>query len=108
MPSFDTRVPAVLVRLDRNPFHHGTLGAARSLGRAGVPVHAVLESPTSPAARSRYVRSVRTRPEPLSPSALPLPWPTSCSGSRPNWRPPRSSSPSTTSAPSPWPNTALN
>ncbi|MFG2643110.1 ATP-grasp domain-containing protein [Streptomyces sp. NPDC048370] len=71
MPSFDTRVPAVLVRLDRNPFHHGTLGAARSLGRAGVPVHAVLESPTSPAARSRYVRTVRTRPEPLSPSALP-------------------------------------
>ncbi|MGW6565539.1 carboxylate--amine ligase [Streptomyces sp. NPDC054975] len=71
MPSFDTRVPAVLVRLDRNPFHHGTLGAARSLGRAGVPVHVVLESPTSPAARSRYVRSAHTRPAPLSPSALP-------------------------------------
>ncbi|MFF9016084.1 ATP-grasp domain-containing protein [Streptomyces sp. NPDC014870] len=71
MPSFDTRVPAVLVRLDRNPFHHGTLGAARSLGRAGVPVHAVLESRTSPAARSRYVRSVHTRPAPRSPSALP-------------------------------------
>ncbi|MCT4355606.1 ATP-grasp domain-containing protein [Streptomyces sp. Je 1-79] len=68
MPSFDTRVPAVLVRLDRNPFHHGTLGAARSLGRAGVPVHAVLESPTSPAARSRYVH---TRPTPASPTALP-------------------------------------
>ncbi|MGW2016328.1 ATP-grasp domain-containing protein [Streptomyces sp. NPDC001927] len=71
MPSFDTRVPAVLVRLDPNPFHHGTLGAARSLGRAGVPVHAVLESPTTPAARSRYVRTVHTRPAPLSPSALP-------------------------------------
>ncbi|MEU7111303.1 ATP-grasp domain-containing protein [Streptomyces sp. NPDC046182] len=71
MPIFDTRVPAVLVRLDRNPFHHGTLGAARSLGRAGIPVHAVLESPTSPAARSRYVRSVHTRPAPASPTALP-------------------------------------
>ncbi|WP_315896409.1 hypothetical protein [Streptomyces sp. P9(2023)] len=71
MPSFDTRVPAVLVRLDRNPFHHGTLGAARSLGRAGVPVHAVLESLTGPAARSRYLRIVHVRPAPLSPSALP-------------------------------------
>lgn len=62
VPSFDTRVPAVLVRLDRNPFHHGTLGAARSLGRAGIPVHAVVESRDSPVARSRYVRSVRARP----------------------------------------------
>ncbi|MER7946004.1 ATP-grasp domain-containing protein [Streptomyces sp. NPDC096079] len=59
---FDTSVPTVLVRLDRNPFHHGTLGAARSLGRAGIPVHAVIESSTSPVARSRYVRSARARP----------------------------------------------
>ncbi|MFF7811974.1 ATP-grasp domain-containing protein [Streptomyces sp. NPDC007945] len=63
MPPFDTRVPALLVRLDRNPFHHGTLGAARSLGRAGIPVHAVVESRDSPAARSRYVRSVHVRPD---------------------------------------------
>ncbi|MGW9040648.1 ATP-grasp domain-containing protein, partial [Streptomyces sp. NPDC055721] len=60
--SFDTRVPTVLVRLDRNPFHHGTLGAARSLGRAGIQVHAVIESSTSPVARSRYLRSARTGP----------------------------------------------
>ena len=60
--SFDTRVPTVLVRLDRNPFHHGTLGAARSLGRAGIPVHAVIESSTSPVTRSRYLRSARTGP----------------------------------------------
>ncbi|WP_017239799.1 ATP-grasp domain-containing protein [Streptomyces sp. SS] len=60
--SFDTRVPAVLVRLDRNPFHHGTLGATRSLGRAGIPVHAVIESDTSPVTRSRYLRSARARP----------------------------------------------
>ncbi|MFC9591067.1 ATP-grasp domain-containing protein [Streptomyces sp. NPDC056944] len=59
---FDTSVPTVLVRLDRNPFHHGTLGAARSLGRAGIPVHAVIESSTSPVTRSRYVRSARARP----------------------------------------------
>ncbi|MFC8461032.1 ATP-grasp domain-containing protein, partial [Streptomyces sp. NPDC057242] len=62
MPSFDTRVPAVLVRLDRNPFHHGTLGAVRSLGRAGIPVHAVVESRTGPVARSRHLRSVRPGP----------------------------------------------
>ncbi|MFI8255403.1 ATP-grasp domain-containing protein [Streptomyces filamentosus] len=62
VPPFDTRVPAVLVRLDRNPFHHGTLGAARSLGRAGIPVHAVVESADGPVSRSRYVRSVRPRP----------------------------------------------
>ncbi|OKJ59735.1 hypothetical protein AMK27_19815 [Streptomyces sp. CB02009] len=60
--SFDTSVPTVLVRIDRNPFHHGTLGAARSLGRAGIPVHAVIESSTSPVARSRYLRSTRASP----------------------------------------------
>ncbi|MFI1653661.1 ATP-grasp domain-containing protein [Streptomyces sp. NPDC020472] len=67
---FDTSVPAVLVRLDRNPFHHGTLGAARSLGRAGIPVHAVIESSTSPVARSRHLRSVRVRPGTDSASGL--------------------------------------
>ncbi|MCX5392852.1 ATP-grasp domain-containing protein [Streptomyces sp. NBC_00094] len=68
--SFDTRVPTVLVRLDRNPFHHGTLGAARSLGRAGIPVHAVIESTTSPVSRSRYLRSARTGPPTPSSVAL--------------------------------------
>lgn len=57
MASFDISVPAVLVRLDPNPFHHGTLGAVRSLGRAGITVHAVIESPHSPVARSRHLRS---------------------------------------------------
>ncbi|MEV5447318.1 ATP-grasp domain-containing protein, partial [Streptomyces sp. NPDC052644] len=62
MPLFDTRVAAVLLRLDRNPFHHGTLGAARSLGRAGVPVHVVAGDPAEPVARSRYVRRCHARP----------------------------------------------
>ncbi|MFF5974092.1 ATP-grasp domain-containing protein [Streptomyces sp. NPDC012769] len=70
MPSFDTRVPAVLVRLDPNPFHHGTLGAARSLGRAGITVHAVVESPASPVARSRYLRGAHPRPAEPSPAEL--------------------------------------
>ncbi|GHG18701.1 carboxylate--amine ligase [Streptomyces zaomyceticus] len=68
--SFDTSVPTVLVRLDRNPFHHGTLGAARSLGRAGIPVHAVVESSTSPVARSRYLRSARASPGTTSSTEL--------------------------------------
>ena len=51
MSLLDTRVPAVLLRIDRNPFHHGTLGAARSLGRAGVEVHVVADSAGSPVAR---------------------------------------------------------
>ncbi|WP_181957491.1 carboxylate--amine ligase [Streptomyces paludis] len=62
MPSFDTRVPAVLLRLDRNPFHHGTLGAVRSLGRAGIEVHAVVESARSPVGRSRYLHRAHLRP----------------------------------------------
>ncbi|MFE3827857.1 ATP-grasp domain-containing protein [Streptomyces sp. NPDC059092] len=62
MPSFDTHVPAVLVRLDRNPFHHGTLGAVRSLGRAGIEVHAVVEGAHSPVGCSRYLRQAHLRP----------------------------------------------
>ncbi len=60
--TLDTAVPALLLRLDRNPFHHGTLGAVRSLGRAGVEVHAVLESPHGPVARSRYLCGVHEQP----------------------------------------------
>jgi predicted ATP-grasp superfamily ATP-dependent carboligase len=51
----DTGVPALILRMDDNIFHHGTLGAVRSLGRAGVEVHAVLEGRHAPVARSRYL-----------------------------------------------------
>lgn len=51
----DTSVPALIVRMDDNIFHHGTLGAVRSLGRAGIEVHAVLEGSHSPVALSRYL-----------------------------------------------------
>jgi predicted ATP-grasp superfamily ATP-dependent carboligase len=59
----DTRVPAVLLRIDRNPFHHGTLGAVRSLGRAGVEVHVVADS-AGPHARSRFVAATHSPPPP--------------------------------------------
>lgn len=64
MSLLDIRVPAVVLRIDRNPFHHGTLGAVRSLGRAGVEVHLVADSSPSPVHRSRYVRRLHTPPPP--------------------------------------------
>ncbi|WP_310724807.1 ATP-grasp domain-containing protein [Streptomyces sp. N2A] len=71
-PSLDTEVPVVLLRLDANPFHHGTLGAVRSLGRAGVEVHAVLGPAHGPVARSRYLHRVHGLPAlPAGPSAHP-------------------------------------
>ncbi|MER6015722.1 ATP-grasp domain-containing protein [Streptomyces bluensis] len=63
MSLLDIRVPAVVLRIDRNPFHHGTLGAVRSLGRAGVEVHVVAES-GGPHARSRFVASTHAPPPP--------------------------------------------
>jgi predicted ATP-grasp superfamily ATP-dependent carboligase len=63
---FDIRVPAVLLRIDRNPFHHGTLGAVRSLGRAGIEVHVVADSTGSPVSRSRFVRQMHPPPPPGS------------------------------------------
>ncbi|MFI5871812.1 ATP-grasp domain-containing protein [Streptomyces sp. NPDC051445] len=60
----DTLVPAVLLRIDRNPFHHGTLGAVRSLGRAGIEVHVVADSTGSPVAKSRFVRRLHPPPPP--------------------------------------------
>ncbi|MET9902717.1 ATP-grasp domain-containing protein [Streptomyces sp. NPDC006446] len=69
MPILDTRVPAVLLRIDRNPFHHGTLGAVRSLGRAGVEVHLVADSEGSPVRRSRFVCAMHPPPPPGSSTA---------------------------------------
>ncbi|MGQ4424305.1 ATP-grasp domain-containing protein, partial [Streptomyces violaceoruber] len=69
MSLFDTRVPAVVLRMDRNPFHHGTLGAVRSLGRAGVDVHVVADCADSPVRASRYLRGLHTPPPPGAPPA---------------------------------------
>ncbi|MFJ1974845.1 ATP-grasp domain-containing protein [Streptomyces sp. NPDC087903] len=66
MSLFDIRVPAVLLRIDRNPFHHGTLGAVRSLGRAGVEVHVVADCTASPVRESRFVRQLHPPPPPFA------------------------------------------
>ncbi|UGY90533.1 ATP-grasp domain-containing protein [Streptomyces gobiensis] len=63
MSSFDTDVPVLLLRLDRNPFHHGTLGAVRSLGRAGIEVHVFAEPACGPVSRSRYLHRTYTHPQ---------------------------------------------
>ncbi|NUP53686.1 MAG: carboxylate--amine ligase [Catenulispora sp.] len=59
----DTATDAVLLKLDRNVFHHGGLGVIRSLGRLGIRVHAMREDRFAPAAASRYARR----------TALPMP-----------------------------------
>ncbi|MGV2920075.1 carboxylate--amine ligase [Streptomyces alfalfae] len=69
MPSLDTRTPAVLLRIDRNPFHHGTLGAVRSLGRAGVEVHLVADDHESPVRHSRHLHRMHPPPPPGAPPA---------------------------------------
>ncbi|MFE1444486.1 ATP-grasp domain-containing protein [Streptomyces sp. NPDC058739] len=70
MPLFDVRVPAVLLRIDRNPFHHGTLGAVRSLGRAGVEVHVVADCAQSPVRASRFLRGLHAPPPPGASDAV--------------------------------------
>ncbi|MEZ0112166.1 D-aspartate ligase [Catenulispora sp. EB89] len=52
----DTATGAVLLKLDRNVFHHGGLGVIRSLGRLGIRVHAMREDRFAPAGASRYAR----------------------------------------------------
>jgi len=56
MLDVDTATEAVLLRLDRNVFHHGSLGVIRSLGRLRIPVHTMREDRFTPASLSRYVR----------------------------------------------------
>jgi predicted ATP-grasp superfamily ATP-dependent carboligase len=55
-------VPVLLVRIGSYPLNHGTVEAVRSLGRWGVPVHAMVESLREPTAHSRYLaRRIRSR-----------------------------------------------
>ena len=53
--SFDTSVPAVVLKLTPNVMHHGGLGIIRSLGRTGITVYGVHERLSAPVANSRYL-----------------------------------------------------
>lgn len=51
----DGATPVLIMKVGRYPLHHGTVAAIRSLGRLGVPVHAVTEDRLAPAGVSRYL-----------------------------------------------------
>ena len=53
--ALDTTYPALIIKASRRTIHHGALGVARSLGRLGVPVYAVVEDGHTPLATSRYL-----------------------------------------------------
>ncbi|WP_293310537.1 ATP-grasp domain-containing protein [Mycolicibacterium sp.] len=55
-PDLDTEVPAVVLWVTPFPLQHNCLGVFRTLGRAGVPVYAVVADPQAPVAKSRYLR----------------------------------------------------
>lgn len=52
----DRTVPALIVKISEYPWHHGGVGAIRSLGRLDIPVYAITEGPRTPAAMSRHLR----------------------------------------------------
>jgi len=52
---FSGSVPVLILKIGRYPLSHGTLGAVRSLGRAGIPVHTICEDRFVPYAFSRYL-----------------------------------------------------
>ncbi|HET6357296.1 ATP-grasp domain-containing protein [Streptomyces sp.] len=54
-PLLDRGVPVLLAKIGRYPQHHGGLGVVRTIGRAGVPVHAIVEDRFTPVAFSRHV-----------------------------------------------------
>ncbi|MFE4699129.1 ATP-grasp domain-containing protein [Streptomyces sp. NPDC056738] len=53
----DDEVPVLLARIGNYPLHHGSLGVVRTVGRLGVPVHAVVEDRFTPVALSRHLTS---------------------------------------------------
>jgi predicted ATP-grasp superfamily ATP-dependent carboligase len=57
-PDLDVKTPALVLKIGHYPLHHGGLGAARSLARAGVPTSAITEDRFTPLALCRYVEPI--------------------------------------------------
>jgi D-aspartate ligase len=57
-PHMDTTVPVLLLKMGRYVIHHGAVGIARSLGRLGVPVYAIVEDRYTPLAMCRHLTGV--------------------------------------------------
>ncbi|MCW1959148.1 MAG: ATP-grasp domain-containing protein [Mycobacterium sp.] len=55
-PDLDVGLPAVVLWVTPFSLQHNCLGVFRSLGRAGVPVYAVVGHPKAPVMKSRYAR----------------------------------------------------
>ncbi len=51
----DTKYAALILKMTPSPIHHGALAVARTLGRLGVRVYAVVEDAYVPLAMSRYL-----------------------------------------------------
>jgi D-aspartate ligase len=55
LPRVDATYPTLILKASRDVIHHGALAVARTLGRLGVPIYAVVEDAYTPLARSRYL-----------------------------------------------------
>ncbi|RBP16886.1 putative ATP-grasp superfamily ATP-dependent carboligase [Roseiarcus fermentans] len=55
MNGVDVSSPALILKAGRGVLHHGALGIARSLGRLGAPVYAIVDDMLAPLALSRYL-----------------------------------------------------
>jgi hypothetical protein len=51
----DKKYAALILKMTPSPIHHGSLAVARTLGRLGVRVYAVVEDAFVPLAMSRYL-----------------------------------------------------
>ena len=51
----DRQYPVLIFKQGRSPISHGALGIARTLGRMGIQVYAIVESAYTPLAASRYI-----------------------------------------------------
>lgn len=55
-PELDVRYPALILKIGGGAIQHGALAVARTLGRCGVPVYAVVEDAFTPLGKTRYVK----------------------------------------------------
>jgi D-aspartate ligase len=54
-PRMDTTIPVLLLKMGSYVIHHGAVHIARSLGRLGVPVYAIVEDRYTPLAMCRHL-----------------------------------------------------
>jgi D-aspartate ligase len=55
-PNLDGKYPALILKMGGGAIQHGALAVARTLGRCGIPVYAVVEDAYTPLAKTHYLR----------------------------------------------------